>query len=398
MTACSNAASSAAGVLDLGGGGEPQPVRDGDRRGQRGPPLRVGQPGQVHPVGVQQLEAEQPHRHVLHGLVDAVLAPPEHDLAERVQLPRGRVVRDDLPLQDRLARPQPRGQRLDDVGELRGHPLQPAGEQLDRPVRGPVRLHPDAVVLVLRRALPAQLGQDLVRLGEPLGQHGPHRVARADLDLLGRRQAAGGQGGGDPAQVAADVVGAFQHRPGGPPAGVDLGQRVQDGGRADAQPQPLGDQAQQVAGLQRGGLAEQPGQQVQLAALRPLSLGRGDLVQGVHHGGDRQRLAGRSAAGGQQLLGGQAEIPGLPQQGGDLPGFNSGGGGDRADGELLGQAQVHPGELRRDQPLAQVTHHRQQFGRGLGEQRRQPVHQRQPPAGLLQVPVGLGHSQVLHAR
>ena len=89
------------------------------------------------------------------------------------------------------------------------------------------------------------------------------------------------QGGGDPAQVAADVVGAFQHRPGGPPAGVDLGQRVQDGGRADAQPQPLGDQAQQVAGLQRGGLAEQPGQQVQLAALRPRSLGRGDLAQRV---------------------------------------------------------------------------------------------------------------------
>ena len=261
-----------------------------------------------------------------------------------------------------------------------------------------MRLHPHAVVLVLRRAFPAELGQDPGRVGQPLGQHGPHRVTRADLDLSGRRQAAFGQGGGDPAQVAADVVGAFQHRPGGPPAGVHLGQRVQDGGRADAQPQPLGEVAQQVAGLQRGGLAEQPGQQVQLAALRPRSLGRGDLVQRVHHSADRQRRRPAGRGGGQQLLGGQPEIPGLPHQAGNLPGVDSGGGGHRADRELLGQAQVHPGELRRDQPLAQVTHSRQQPGRGLGQQRRQPVDQRQPPAGLLQVTVGLGHGQVSHAR
>lgn len=68
-----------------------------------------------------------------------------------------------------------------------------------------------------------------------------------------------------------DVVGAFQHRPGGPPAGIDLGQRVQDGRRADTQPEPPGDQAQQVPGLQRAGPGEQPGQQVQLAALRAVS-------------------------------------------------------------------------------------------------------------------------------
>ena len=156
-------------------------------------------------------------------------------------------------------------------------PLQPPGEQLDRPVGGPVRLDPDAVVLVLGRALAAQLGQDLRRVRQPLGEHGPHRVARLHLELLDRRQPAADQRGGDLAQVAADVVGAFQHRPGGPAARMDLGERIQDGGRADAQPQAPGDQAQQVAGLQRGGLGEQPGQQLQLAALRARSLGRGDL-------------------------------------------------------------------------------------------------------------------------
>jgi hypothetical protein len=147
--------------------------------------------------------------------------------------PRGRVDGDDLPLDDRLGRARPRREDLDDVGELRADALQPPGEQLDRPVGGPVRLDPDAVVLVLGRALPAQLDQDLRRVGQPLGEHGPHRVTRAHLELLGRRHPAAGQSGGDLAQVAADVAGAFQDRPGGPPAGVHLRQRVQDGGRSD---------------------------------------------------------------------------------------------------------------------------------------------------------------------
>ena len=137
------------------------------------------------------------------------------------------------------AGPSPAARSLDDVGELGADPLQPPGEQLDRPVGGPVRLDPDAVVLVLGRALPAQLGEDLRGVGQPLGEHGPHRVARPDLDLLDRRHPAAGQRGGDLAQVTADVVGAFQYRPGGPPARVHLRERVQDGGRADAQPQVL---------------------------------------------------------------------------------------------------------------------------------------------------------------
>ena len=136
-----------------------------------------------------------------------------------------------------------------------------------------MRLDPDAVVLVLGRAPPAQPGQDLVGVGQPLGEHDPHRVPRLDPQLLHRGQPAACQGGGDLAEVAADVVAALEHRPGGLAARVDLGERVQDGGRADAEPQVPGHQAQQVAGLQRGGPGQQPGQQLQLRALRARPLG-----------------------------------------------------------------------------------------------------------------------------
>jgi hypothetical protein len=78
---------------------------------------RLPRDGEVLTVGIQQLEAEQAHRHVPHHLGDAVLAPPEHDLAERAQLPGGRVDGDDLPLDDRLGRAQPRRENLDDIGE-----------------------------------------------------------------------------------------------------------------------------------------------------------------------------------------------------------------------------------------------------------------------------------------
>ena len=101
---------------------------------------------------------------------------------------------------------------------------------------------------------------------------------------------------------------------------------------------------------------------------------------------------------GQQPLGGLTKVTGLSHEGGDLHRVRVGRGGHRADGELLGQAKVHPGELGRDQPLAQVTHGRQQLRRSLRQQRRQPVRQRQPAAELLQVTVGLGHDQVPHGR
>ena len=118
MTACSNAASSAAGVATSVAVVSRSRGETVIAVGQPGPPLRVGQPGQVLAVGVEQLEAEQAHRHVAYRLVDAVLAPAEHDLLERAQLPGGRVEGDDLALEDRLAGAQPGRQQLDDVGEL----------------------------------------------------------------------------------------------------------------------------------------------------------------------------------------------------------------------------------------------------------------------------------------
>src|SRR6266498_2437829 len=80
-----------------------------------------------------------------------------------------------------------------------------------------------------------------------------------------------------------------------PAACVDGGQRVQDGGGADPQPQRAGDRADQVAALQRGGLPEQPGEQVEFAALGALTLLAGDLVEGLEHHRD---LQGRRPPGG----------------------------------------------------------------------------------------------------
>jgi hypothetical protein len=99
-------------------------------------------------------------------------------------------------------------------------------------------------------------------------------------------------------------------------------------------------------------------------------------MQGVGH--DRYRQAGRPPGGadGQQLLGGLAEVAGLPHARRDLLGADAGDGGNPADGELLGQAQVHAGELRRDQALAQVAHDGQQLGRSLGQQGGKTVDQR----------------------
>jgi len=146
-----------------------------------------------------------------------------------------------------------------------------------------------------------------------------------------------------------------------------------------------------------GGPAQQQGQQLQFEALRTRPFRVGDLAQRVHHHDDRQavdRAGGRHR--GQQLLARQAQVPDLPYPGRDLVVIDAGRGGDRADGHLLGQAEVYPGELRRDQALAQVAHHGQQPVGRLGQQRGQPLDQRQPPGGLLQVPVRLGHDQIPH--
>ena len=213
----------------------------------------VRQLGEVLAVGVQQLEAEQTYRHVLHGLGDAVFASPEHDLLKRAQLPGGRVEGNDLSLQDRLARGKPLLERLDDVRELVTDALQPAGEQLDSAVCRAVCLDPHTVVLVLGRAFAAQFGQDLDGVGQPLGEHDPHRVAGAHLDSFDRRQSAAGECRSNQAEVTADVVRALQHRPGGTATGVDERESVQDGRGSDSQPEAAGHQTQQVASLQWGG-------------------------------------------------------------------------------------------------------------------------------------------------
>ena len=265
-----------------------------------------------------------------------------------------------------------------------------------------MRLDPDAVVLVLGRAPPAQPGQDLVGFREPLREHDPDRVSGLDPQLPHRRQAAVGHGGGDLTKVAADVVAALEGRPGGPAARVDLGEGIEDGRRPDAEPQVPGHQPEQVTGLERGRPGQQPGQQPQLRALRARPLGERDLAQGADDLADLQCAGwagrpGRPGRGrGQQQLGRLAEVARLAHERGHLARVAAGHGRQRADGELLGQAEIYPGELRRDQPLAEVAHGRQQFGRGVGHQRRQPFRQRQPTAESLQVTVGLGHDQIPH--
>jgi len=119
-------------------------------------------------------------------------------------------------------------------------------------------------------------------------------------------------------------------------------------------------------------------------------------VQRIDH--DRDLQAGRPAGGGrgQHQLGGLAEVAGFPHPGGDLLRAGAGGGGDRADGELLGQAEVDASELRRDQALAQVADGGQQLGRGPREQGGKAVDQRQPAPGVLQVAVGIRDVLILH--
>jgi hypothetical protein len=177
---------------------------------------------------------------------------------------------------------------------------------------------------------------------------------------------------------------------------VDLGKPVQDGGGADPQAQRAGDSPHQVTGLQRRRPAKQADQPGQLAALRALPLGLGDLVQALEHGPD---LQGRHPVGVQlpeQLLGGQAEIADLAGAREHLLGRRARGLGDRPGGQPLGHPQLHPGEVGGDLALAQQRHRRQQVVRGLPEQLGQPFDQRDPPTGALQVPIGLGEDLVAH--
>jgi hypothetical protein len=248
---------------------------------------------------------------------------------------------------------------------------------------------------VLGGAGPAQLGQDLGRLAHPLGQHRPDRVAGPHLHRLDLGQAAADQGGRDQAQVGADVVGPLQDRARLAAAGVDLGQGVKNGGGADPQPERPGDGADQVACLQRGRFLQEADQPGQLAGHRAFPLGLGDLVQAGEHRLHLQRRLPR-VQGGQQPLGGQAQVAGLPGPGQDLGDRHPGGLGHRPGGQPLGHPQLHPGEVGGDLALAQQRDGRQQLVGGLADQPGEQPDQLQPAAGHLKVPVGLGHDLVAH--
>ena len=166
---------------------------------------------------------------------------------------------------------------------------------------------------------------------------------------------------------------------------------------ADPQPQRPGDGAGQVTDLQRGRPLEQAAKQLQLAALGAGPGGGRDLVQGLEHHPDLQ--GGHPPAGpvgGQQLLGGEAEVAGLEQGGPHLLQGHPGAVGQGPGDHLVGQADLDPGEGGGDVAKAEVDDPGQQPVVGLAQQLGQPVDQRQPGADLLQVAVGGGHGLVLH--
>jgi hypothetical protein len=75
-------------------------------------------------------------------------------------------------------------QQLNHVWKLGAHPLLPPSEQLNLAVGRAMGLQPHPVVLVFGHALPAQPGEDLAGLRQPLGQHHSHRVASPYPQLL----------------------------------------------------------------------------------------------------------------------------------------------------------------------------------------------------------------------
>jgi hypothetical protein len=194
-------------------------------------PLDVGQAGEVLAVAVQQVEAEQAHRHLQHRLGDAVLAAPVHHLLEGAQLTGGGVGGQHLALQDRPAWTDARPQHLHDVGELGGYALQAAAERLQPPVAGAVGLHPDAVVLVLGGARPTQLVQE--------GQADLHAGGvRRDLALAQQRHR-GQQGGRGLGEQPGEAVDQPKAGAGGLQVAVRLGDtrscEACGGGRGDGQ-------------------------------------------------------------------------------------------------------------------------------------------------------------------
>ena len=204
------------------------------------------------------------------------------------------------------------------------------------------------------------------------------------------------EGRGDETEVAADVVRALEHRPLLPPAGVHLGQRVEDRRRPDPEPEIARHQPEQVAGLQRCRPPDQAGEQFELPTLRANPRGGGDLQQSVDDLGDPQTGRPVPRRLRDQQFGTLTKIAGLADGRDDLLGRAADRGADRTHGQLLGHPQVDAGELRRDHPLAEVADRRQLRVGSVGDQRGQPGDQCQPTGGLLEVLIGQCDSLVLH--
>ena len=185
--------------------------------------------------------------------------------------------------------------------------------------------------------LPAEPGENFVGLGQPLGQHHPHRIAGSHPHLLDCGQPAGGQRGRDQAEITADVVRPFEYRSVFPAPGVDLRQRIQNRRRADPQPEAASHQTQQVARLQRSGQRQEAGEEVELAALRARPFRGCDLVQRVDDCGYLQARLPIARCHHQQLLGGLAEIAGFPRRRDSLVGLDACRCRDGSHCHLLGQ-------------------------------------------------------------
>ena len=180
--------------------------------------------------------------------------------------------------------PRPASSTSTTSGNCQAMRSRPPGEQLQPPVGGAVRLHPDAVVLVLGRAGSAELGEDLRGAGQPLGQHRPHRVAGPHLDPLHRGQPAARPGSRRPGRGRSRCCRRVP-APAGPAARRRAPGRARPGWWRCRCPRRsvAGHRADEVPGLHRGRPVEQRRQQGQLAPLRTRSGRGGDLVQRVEH-------------------------------------------------------------------------------------------------------------------
>ena len=268
------------------------------------------------------------------------------------------------------------------------------------PVGGAVRLDPHAVVLVLRRAPAAELGQDLLRHRQPLGEHHPDRMAGPDPQLLHRLQAAGDQRRGDQAEVAADVVRPLEHRP--LLADRRRAPRPARRGWSACRSRAAGCRSPAAAGSAPPAASParcSPAEQVELAALRAGARRRGDLQQRVD---DLLDLQSRRPILGRRSRRPAARRPDRGRRSRRTIATTSSAGRPIAvptarTAIFSATPRSIAGELRRHHPLAEVADRRQLLVGRLPDQLGQPGDQRQAAGGLLEVVVRLGDDGIVHA-